>query len=163
MGLNRSPTMPFQIQALAAEPFQHLFALTSKELIARRMRRIQVDAQPGYPCRVSLRDADIGTSVILLNYTHHDAPTPYKASHAIYVCEGAPQARPAKNSIPSVFLIRPISLRGFDEAGEMVAADLAEGDQLSTAIETLFENKRISYIHLHNAKPGCFAARVIRV
>lgn len=154
--------MPFQIHALAAEPFQHLFALTDDELSAQNMRRVQVDAQPGYPCRVSLRDADIGTSAILLNYTHHDAPTPYQACHAIYVCEGASQARPAKNSIPPVFLARPISLRGFDKTGEMVAADLADGEQVATAIETLFGDRRIAYIHLHNAKPGCYAARADR-
>lgn len=154
--------MPFQIQALPAEPFQPLFHLTDAELLTRQMRRVTVDAQPGYPCRVSLRDADIGATMILLNYTHHDAPTPFRSSHAIYVSEGAQQAHPAANTVSPVLRARPISLRGFDQGGNMIAADLAEGDQVAVAIDALFENTGVAYIHLHNAKPGCYAARAFR-
>ena len=31
------------------------------------------------------------------------------------------------------------------------------------AIERMFDNPRVAYLHLHNAKPGCYAARVDRV
>ena len=155
--------MPFQIEALDAEPFQPLFDLTDAELSARQMRRVTVDAQPGFPCRVSLCDAEIGKTMILLNYAHQDAPTPYHSKHAIYVSEGAQRAHPRANTVPPVLRIRPISLRGFDQGGNMIAADLAEGDEVADAIDALFETPEVAYIRLHNAKPGCYAARAVRV
>lgn len=154
--------MPFQIEALDAEQFQPLFDLTDAELSARQMRRVTVDAQPGFPCRVSLRDAEIGRTMILLNYTHQDALTPYQSKHAIYVSEGAQRAQPMVNIVPTVLSVRPISLRGFDQGGNMIAADLAEGDQVADAIDALLEIPEVAYIHLHNAKPGCYAARAVR-
>jgi hypothetical protein len=41
--------------------------------------------QPGLPCRVSLTHAAVGDELLLLNYEHQPATTPYRARHAIYV------------------------------------------------------------------------------
>jgi hypothetical protein len=42
-------------------------------------------------------------------------------------------------------------------------ADLAEGNQIATTIDRLFSNEAVAYIHLHFAKPGCYAARADRI
>ncbi|HEY5205724.1 MAG TPA: DUF1203 domain-containing protein, partial [Roseiarcus sp.] len=68
----------------------------------------------------------------------------------------------ARNEIPDVLRIRPISLRAFDALGDMVDADLTEGD-LEPAIERLFANPEAAYIHAHYARRGCYAARIDRV
>jgi hypothetical protein len=39
-----------------------------------------VDEFPGFPCRVSLQDAEIGEEVILLPYQHHKTNSPYQAN-----------------------------------------------------------------------------------
>jgi hypothetical protein len=44
----------------------------------------------------------------------------------------------------------------------MIAADVIDGEELHNSIETFFANTQVDYIHLHNAKPGCFAAKVTR-
>ncbi len=90
------------------------------------------------------------------------AENPYQASHAIFVRKGARQAFPGADEIPALFRHRLMSLRGFDADNSMVDADIAEGSELDAAIDRMFADPAIAYIHLHNAKPGCFAASVTR-
>ena len=152
--------MTFQIRALPAGQFAHLTQLSDAELAAQNIHKRVVDAHPGYPCRVSLQDADIGETVFLLHHCHHDEPTPYRASHAIFVRAGAMQAEPELGEVPESLTLRLISIRAFDEAHDMVAADVVEGVTLATAIPDMLSKAGVAYLHLHNAKPGCFAARV---
>lgn len=154
--------MSFQIHALPAEDFAGLFKLSDDELAERNACRQVVQSKPGTPCRVSMADAEVGETVILANYAHQPAQTPYKASHAIFVREGAPQARLAVGEVPEVLRSRLISLRLFDRHHMMIDADVVQGEGLAEAITTAFENDLVSYAHLHNAKPGCFAAAVTR-
>ncbi len=152
--------MTFQIRALPEHQFAHLPTLSDAELAAQNIQKRVVDAQPGYPCRVSLQDAEIGETVFLLNHCHHDEETPYRASHAIFVRDGAKEARPAVGEVPESLTLRLISIRAFDEAHDMVAADVVEGVHLSSAIPDMLAGKGVAYLHLHNARPGCYAARV---
>ena len=81
--------MSFRITGLSPEPFRPLFGLSDQELAAQGVRRYVADSKPGFPDRVEMRDAEPGETVLLLNYTHQPADTPYRASHAIFVIEGA--------------------------------------------------------------------------
>ena len=45
----------------------------------------------------------------------------------------------------------------------MVHADVVPGEAVAEAITAAFARDEIAYGHLHNAKPGCFAASVHRV
>ena len=154
--------MPFRIRALSAAPFAVLFGLPDDELRRRLAVRCVVDRSPGFPCRVSLCDAAVGETVLLVHYEHQAAPTPYRAGHAIYVREGAVEARPDVGEVPEVLARRLLSVRAFDAAGMMRDADVVDGRRLAPAIERLFADERVAYLHLHNAKPGCYAARVAR-
>ena len=154
--------MPFQIHALPADAFAAMFALSDDDLAQRNARRMVVQSNPGTPCRVSLADAELGETVILLNYQHQPAASPYQASHAIFVREGAAQARPAADDVPEVLRRRLISLRLFDENHMMLDADVVQGDALALALTAAFANDAVRYAHLHYAKPGCFAASVTR-
>lgn len=157
-----SQTSSFRIHALPAEPFAPLFALSDAELRARGIRRVTAQESPGYPCRVSLQDAAAGESLLLLPHTHHDVDTPYRASGPIYVREMATQARPDIDAVPALLRSRLISLRGYDARGMMVWADVRPGTELETGIAELFALERVDYLHLHYAKPGCYACRVAR-
>ena len=152
--------MQFRISGLPAEPFQHLFALSDAELQRQgAVRRIAEDS--GYPCRVSLTDAKAGDEVILVNYEHQDADTPYRSRHAVYVRQGERRYE-AVGEIPEQLRKRLLSVRAFDEAGMMVDADVADGKALEPLISRFFGNKTVAYLHLHYARPGCYAARVDR-
>ena len=154
--------MAFKFSALKVEQFSHLFGLDSDVLARQGVRRVTVDSTPGFPCRVSLQDADIGESVLLMNYEHQSASTPFRSSHAIFVREGARQATPDRNEIPAMFRHRLLSVRAFDANGLMLDADIIGGEHLDSLIEKMFANAPVNYLHVHNAKPGCYAALVRR-
>ncbi|MEO1172005.1 MAG: DUF1203 domain-containing protein [Myxococcota bacterium] len=154
--------MTFLIEALSETPFAKWFGASSEALADRGIERVVADTEPGYPCRVSFRDARVGESLLLLNYTHHDVATPYRSSHAIFVIEGATRARPLPGEIPEVLARRLMSVRAFDRAGNMIHADVVDGVALRSCIEGCFDRSDVDYLHLHNARPGCFAARVVR-
>ena len=155
--------MDFQISALDRAQFAHLFELSDEELMARGAMRVVADKQPGFPCRLSLADAEPGENVLLVHYEHLSVNTPYRASHAVYVRSTATQARPEVNEIPEMLRSRVLSLRGFDGHGMLKQADLAEGEILRSRIKEMLGNADVEYVHLHFAKAGCYAARVDRV
>jgi hypothetical protein len=154
--------MTFQVHALSYAPFARFFELTDAELRQAGAARVSVNAKPGFPCRVSLADAEPGETAILVNFEHQPENTPYRASHAIFVRENAQQAFPEAGEVPGVLASRLISVRGFDRRHYMIAADVVEGSTLHEAIPQMLGNPDVSYLHLHNAKPGCFAASVTR-
>ena len=154
--------MGFQVSALSIDQFSHLFGQDGEVLAQSGVQRVIADDCPGYPCRVSLQDAAIGESMLLMNYEHQSAASPYRSSHAIYVREFASQARPGKNEIPESLRIRLLSVRSFDNSGMMLEADVIDGRQLERLVEQLFNNDTVDYLHIHNAKRGCYAARVER-
>ena len=155
--------MPFQITGLDASPFRRFYGLSDEELHSLGVKRFIADKKPGFPDRIELRDAEQGEAVLLLNYLHQPADTPYKASHAIFVREWAETPYRATDEIPDVLRIRPISLRAFDATGDMVDADLViAGGDLEPTVERLLANPEAAYIHAHYAKRGCYAARIDR-
>ena len=123
--------MSFQITGLDAAPFRRFYGLSDDELKSFGVKRLIADGKPGFPDRIELRDVEPGETVLLLNYLHQPAETPYKASHAIFVREGAETPYRAVDEIPEVLRIRPISLRAFGASGDMVDADLVSGETSS--------------------------------
>ncbi len=154
--------MGFQILALNIDQFNHLFGQDDEALAKSGVQRVVADDCPGYPCRVSLQDAAIGESLLLMNYEHQSAASPYRSSHAIYVRESASQARPDENEIPESLRRRLLSVRSFDKSGMMLEADVIDGRQAERLVDQLFDNDTVEYLHVHNAKRGCFAARIER-
>lgn len=152
----------FQLIALPSDRFAALFTKSDSELQAMGARRMVVDETPGFPCRVSLADAGLGETVLLLPFTHHDVASPYRASGPIFVRSGVATASPAPNEIPIMFRHRLLSIRGYDTSAMMVAAEVVNGDELADAIHRLFATEAVSYLHLHNARPGCYNCRVVR-
>lgn len=152
----------FQFVALPVEPFTPLFSMSEVELAAIGARRMTVDAHPGFPCRVSLMDAPIGERVILTHFQHHEANSPYQSTGPIFVREIAQTTRPEINEIPTMFVHRLLSIRAYDEAAMMTAARVVEGESLEETIRAMFTNEGISYLHIHNAAPGCFNCAVRR-
>lgn len=155
--------MHFHITGLPLAPFAPLFALSDAELAARNILRQTADKKPGFPCRVSLRDAEPGERLLLLNYEHLSVASPYRSQHAIYVREHATEVHLQVDEIPEVLACRLLSLRAFTPQGMMRTADVVHGRDLRPAITSMLEEgPTVAYIHAHNAKPGCYAARIDR-
>jgi len=153
---------PFRIIALPIERFDALLQFNDESLKAHSARRMVADKKPGCPCRVSLIDAEPGETVLLVPFTHHDVDSPYRASGPIFVRANARMAEPAINEIPAMFRTRPLSIRAYDEEAMMVGSDVVDGSELEERISRFFDNENVKYLHLHNARPGCFNCRVER-
>ena len=154
--------MAYRIEGLSPEPFAGLFGLSDTELAEHGAMRMTADDKPGFPCRVTLEDAEPGETLILVNHVSQEAATPYRASHAIFVRESARETATYVDKIPPVFAGRTLSLRGFDAEGMMQAALLAAPGEADAKIRELLDQPEIVSIHAHNATRGCFAARIER-
>jgi hypothetical protein len=152
----------FQLVALPHEQFESLFSRSEAELEAIGARQMIVDQKPGFPCRVSLADAEVGETVILLPFTHHDVSSPYRGGGPIFVRRGAKTAKPAVGEIPIMFRHRLLSIRAYDTGAMMVGAEVIQGSDLEDAIQRQFADERVSYLHIHNAQPGCYNCSVVR-
>jgi hypothetical protein len=150
----------FRIKGLPAEPFAPLFAMPDAALKEHGAVRRTAD-KAGYPCRISLTDAKAGDELILTNYEHHAVASPYRMRFAIYVRKDE-QTFDAVDTVPEQLRTRTLAVRGFDAAGMMTGWELIDGGKLEQAIEKLFADPHASYLHVHFAAPGCYAARVER-
>lgn len=155
--------MSFIISGLPADDFRPLFGLSDEELRARGIVRKTADCKPGFPCRVTLEDAEPGETLLLLNYESHKAATPYRSSYAIYVREAVIRAREFVDELPPVLVGRPLALRIFDEDGMLIGAKLVTAGDARDAVLNAFENPCAAYIHAHNAAAGCFSAEIRRM
>lgn len=154
--------MNYVISGLLIAAFQKYFDLDSGALLQRGIERRVADSKPGYPCRISLQDAEIGESLLLLNYLHHNVDGPYRASGPIYVREAALATARVRNTVPEQQRSRLLSVRAYDQQGGMRSADVIEGEVLDALIQRFFTDPQIAYLHVHNAKQGCFACRADR-
>ncbi len=153
--------MAFRITGLSPEPFQPLFELSDEALSRIGARRVIAD-DPRMPCRVSMAHAALGEELLLLNYEHQPANTPYRARHAIYVRRLADRAFHAVDAVPEVLASRLIAVRAFDEGHMMIDAEVSEGEAAGALFAKLLENPEASYLQAHYARRGCYAARVER-
>lgn len=153
--------MSFRIAGLDPALFADLHFLSDEALRARGAERMRVTQKPAAPCRVTLDDAEVGEHVVLLNYDHQPADTPYRQQGPIFVRE---RQRPFDEIgiVPPALARRTLSLRGFDNAHMMIEADLCEGAEAGALIARFFDNPEVAYIHAHYARRGCFAARIDR-
>ena len=147
---------------LPAAQFTPLFALNEEQLAKRGTHRVRVDAKPGFPCRVSLEDAEIGEEVILVPFTHHDVDSPYRSSGPIFVREKANEANLSIGEIPDLVSSRTMSVRAYDKNSMMVDGSVVPGPRIRAHIEKLFADPKIAYLHLHNAGAGCYSCKVER-
>jgi hypothetical protein len=154
--------MTYKISGLEPAQFAHLFGLSDAELAEHGAIRMTADKKPSFPCRVTLDDAEVGETLLLVNHCSHDGNNPYRATHAIFVSEGALERAVYDDEIPPALDRRILSLRAFDENGMMTDAALAEPGESDAEIRRLFANQAVDHIDAHNATRGCFAARVER-
>lgn len=134
------------------------------ENIARAPETVRVTAssKPGFPCRITLEDAEPGEELLLFNHISHDVESPYRSSYAIYARTGATTAAQYTDAIPPIFEGRPLGMRAFGIDAMLKTARLAMPGDADETIRQLFELDEVAYIDVHNAAYGCFAARVER-
>ena len=154
--------MTFRITGLDAGSFEHLFGLSDEDLARRNAKRYVADEKPCFPCRVTLEDADLGETLLLVSHAHQTSQTAYASKGPIFVRERhAPRAE-WLDEIPEQLRVRLISLRAYDRDGMMVDADVVDGKELKPLIERFLASEAVSFLHAHFARRGCYAALIER-
>ena len=101
----------FQLIGISHLPFQHLFAYSDQQLREiGAIRRIATE-NPGFPCRISLQDAEVGEELLLLPYLHQPAESPYRASGPIFIRRNVEQGILCVGEVPEYLTRRQISKR----------------------------------------------------
>ena len=154
--------MSFRYRGLPRAAFESLFRMSDAELSAVGARRMIADEKPGFPCRLSLADAEPGEPVLLLSFAHQNANSPYSASGPIFVREVAREPYDSERVPPAFQAGRLLSARAYDAAGMMIDADVTESSEIDSLLAKFFAQNETDYVHVHYAKRGCFAARVDR-
>jgi hypothetical protein len=152
----------FQLVGIDDGPFEPLFQLSDEQLRDLGAVRRTATEMPGFPCRISLEDARPGEELLLLPYLHQPAASPYRASGPIFVRRGVKRRTLAPGEVPPYVASRLISVRGYDAQHMIVAAGVCDGSAVALEIERQLSDDQVAYIHLHNAKRGCFSCRVDR-
>ena len=75
---------------------------------------------------------------------------------------GQPGAAQVENELPTYLTLRPLSVRAYDAADEMVDAEIVDGREADSLIQRYLARDDVSYLHIHFARRGCFACRVDR-
>lgn len=154
--------MNLRYRGLGIDQFTHLFGQSNEALAIQNARRTIVDEKPGFPCRVTLEDAEPGESVLLLPFEHQPARSPYRAAGPIFVREGDCKTFDRVDTPPPFLAGRLLSVRAYDAEGIMLDADVAEGREVEPLLRRLLANPDTDYLHVHFARRGCFACRVER-
>jgi len=152
----------FQLVGIDPSHFAQLFALGDDELASRGIARRVADKPGAYPCRVSLSDAEPGDELLLLHHEHHAASSPYRASGPIFVSKATRAAVLAPMVVPAYVTSRLISVRAYDRDHMMIDAEVVEGRAVRDELVRMMSNSAVDYIHLHNARRGCFSCAVRR-
>lgn len=154
--------MTFRLSGIDPAPYEALFALDNDALRRRGAKRCIADGDFGHPCRVGLEDAKAGDELLLLPYEHQPAASPYRASGPIFVRRGAVRRVLPPGVVPPYVSKRLMSLRAYDAAHMMVDATVCEGGDVARELGRMFGDGIVVYVHLHNAKRGCFSCTAQR-
>ena len=155
--------MDFRICGLGYEPFAALFEMSERALQKHGSVRRVAPPDSTYPCRVSLRHAAPGETVILTNYVHlADPESPYRSLGPIFVRRDPGPTFDRVNEVPPMLKARPLSLRAYDRHNMIVTAEVTTGDALPEVVGRLFRRDGIVSLHVHNAAYGCYQCRVER-
>jgi hypothetical protein len=152
----------FQLIGIDHSPFEALFDLSDEQLNQLSAQRCLAKEKPGYPCRISLENADLGEELLLIPYLHQPAASPYRASGPIFVRRGVQQRRLPIGEVTNYITNRLMSLRAYNSEHMIVAASVCEGTLAGSEITEYFRRADVAYIQLHNAKRGCFSCNAVR-
>jgi len=151
----------FVIEPISSQLQQSLLQGTDR-LQGNPVETVVVDASPGYPCRISLQDAQVGEELYLFSHTPFTTASAYRETGPVFVRKNAVAASLNVNELPDIALARSIVVRAYDGAGTMLAASAAESGEIANTIQDFFRDEAVEFVHLRAAVSGCFLCEARR-
>jgi hypothetical protein len=122
---------------------------------------IKVDSPTGYPCRHCLHWAKPGEHVVLFPYPSIPPGHPYSETGPIFVHAEPCERYAATGEYPADFRNGRV-FRAYDADYDMIAAEVANGDNPEAVIEKLFQNPKTEFVDARSVTHGCFTFRIQR-
>lgn len=132
------------------------------ELRAGGGDRFIADANPGFPCRQCLRDAEIGEALLLVAHDPFTKDSPYRSRSPIFLHEHRCTPHRDVGDLPGQLTRRQLSVRAFDSNAMMIDAEVIDGADLKRTLHRFFDDLATHDVHIHNASRGCWATSVVR-
>jgi hypothetical protein len=123
---------------------------------------VLVDEPHSYPCRQCLRDAQPGEQMLLMSYNPFRGESPYSGDSPVFIHLETCSPDADESVAPDQLTRRLLSVRAYDDRHMMRAADVVPGSDLLDLADRLLDQPDVAYLHVHNALPGCWAARIER-
>jgi len=125
--------------------------------------RVVVADEPGsYPCRRCLTDAAVGDQLLLLPYDPFPGRSPYAGDGPVFVHADGCEPHTPGDDVPDQLRSRLLAVRGYDAGSMMTTSDVVHGALVEDALKDAFADQTTDFVHVHFARPGCFACRVDR-
>src|SRR5438132_9052288 len=86
------------------------------------------------PCRVCLKEAEIGDELLLFSYSPFERPVPYRNVGPIFAHANGCEPYAPAGGIPELMRRRLLALRGYDANDRMVECDLVEGKVIESMV-----------------------------
>lgn len=120
------------------------------------------DAPRSNPCRHCLRLTDPGEDLILFALCPFDTTGPYAEAGPVFVHANPCEPYAAYDRFPPDFLERSLTLRAYDAEGRIRDAEVAPPGGSGVALDRLFVDERVLFVHVRNPAWGCYDVRVDR-
>jgi hypothetical protein len=115
------------------------------------------------PCRSCLTVFKPGEGRLLFSYAPNSCDHPYNEIGPIYIHEDRCSPYSTNELFPPELRTRsPITLRCYSDDGVMVNGELVGERSVEAAINELFADPLVKYLHARTATVGCFIARIER-
>ena len=89
--------------------------------------------------------------------------SPYVGDGPVFVHADGCEPYAFDGAVPNQLRRRLLAARAYDGEGMMVGSEVVEGAELEAGLDDLFAAPGAAFVHLHYARPGCFACRVDQV
>jgi hypothetical protein len=123
---------------------------------------VTADSPEGYPCRHCLRWAQPGERMILFPFAAIAPGRPYSESGPIFVHAEPCDRYAATHEYPPEFRSGRV-LRAYNSQRDMIAAEIANGEEPEAVIERFLEKPETAFVHVRSANRGCYTMEVERI
>jgi hypothetical protein len=129
------------------------------------LRRMEVAAAGGFPCRHCLRCATPGETMLLGSY---NLPRPhgiYWTPSPIFLhAEACPRFDAENQVAPIIRANALVSVRAYDSADQCIydLGQVCPGEDVDAPLAAAFADMRTAFVNVHTARPGCLLSRVER-
>jgi hypothetical protein len=90
------------------------------------------------------------------------ARSPYRCASPIFIHLHPCSPPSLDGELPAQLVGRRLSVRAFDADALMTDAVVIDGRELDATLRSLLDRPEVSWFHVHNAAPGCWAVAVDR-